>query len=463
MKRVIPCSIILFNSLLCAENIATTSASKDIALTIYGDDLAMISEKRSAIIKDHGKVKLIYSGVPSQIDTSSVLATFSEPVKLYSQNYSYDIVTYHSLLKYHIGREVYYTEKEESIERKQGTLLSSNPILIREIGDGDIYTPYRVFFPDIPKEMAVKPSLFWNIETKARDLDIELKYLTKGMSWKSDYTINLKDDKNLNLNSWITITNHSGATYKDADITVLAGEVNRPQPESTRVYAKRRSLASPSPYANDNIESQSFSGYHTYHIPFKESIKDKEKKQISFIDIDSIPYIRYALHKDNFYFNNQKERKLKFDQIIEFKNSKDNRLGIPLPKGIVRVYQKDKSDISRFVGSTNISNIPKDEIVKLNIGKYFDIVGKENITKFRTTTKEKYITFEIILNNHGESDEVIKLEKNIPTNSGKLTIKDNCKEPCLKSQPNAFTTNYTIPLKKGEEYNLTVSYDLKLY
>jgi hypothetical protein len=281
------------------------------------------------------------------------------------------------------------------------------------------------------------------------------------MSWRSDYTIDLADDKSLDLNSWITIKNDSGATYKDADITVLAGEVNRPQVANTRVYAKRRSLM-PS-YDNSNIENQSFSGYHIYHIPFKESIKDKEKKQISFIDIDSISYRRYALHKDNFYLRNQKERRLRFDQIIEFKNSKDNRLGIPLPKGSVRVYQKDRSGVSRFVGSTNLSNIPKDETVKLSIGKYFDIVGKEKIVKFRKTTKEKHITLEIILANHGKSDEVIKLEKNIPINSGKLTIKDNCEEPCIKSQSNAFTTNYTIPLKKGEEYNLTVSYDLKLY
>jgi len=461
MKTILPYSVILFVSLLSAENIATTTASRDVALTIYGDDLAMVSEKRSATIEEHGKVKLIYSGVPSKIDTSSVLATFSKPVKLYSQNYSYDIVTYHSLLKYHIGREVYYTEKEESIERKQGVLLSDSPILIREIGDGDIYTPYRVFFPDIPKEMAVKPSLFWNIETEAKGLDIDLKYLTRGMSWRSDYTIDLADDKSLDLNSWITIKNDSGATYKDADITVLAGEVNRPQAANTRVYTKRRSLVSS--YDSSNIENQSFSGYHIYHIPFKESIKDKEKKQISFIDIDSISYRRYALHKDNFYLRNQKERRLRFDQIIEFKNSKDNRLGIPLPKGSVRVYQKDKSGVSRFVGSTNLSNIPKDEIVKLSIGKYFDIVGKEKIVKFRKTTKEKHITLEIILDNHGKSDEVIKLEKNIPINSGKLTIRDNCKEPCIKSQSNAFTTNYTIPLKKGEEYNLTVSYDLKLY
>ena len=464
MKKSILYSMAILASALNAENVATTTNSKDLSLTIYGANMAMVSEKRSAIIGDSGRVKLIYSGVPSLIDTSSVLTTFSQPVKLYSQNYSYDVVNYHSLLKYHLGKDVYYIEKEDSLERKQGVLISDSPLLIREIGDGDIFTPYKIFFPDIPKEMAIKPSLFWNIETKAKQIGIELKYLTKGVKWKSDYTLNISDDKYLSLNSWITITNNSGATYKDADITVLAGEVNMPEEDERPMYAKRRAvLASSTAYDSENIKNESFSGYHIYHIPFKESIKDKEQKQISFISKDAIPYKRYALSRDRFYFDNKKERKLNFKQIIEFKNSEADHLGIPLPKGTVRVYQKDDSGVSRFVGAANISNTPKDETLKVSIGNYFDIVGKEKIVKFRETSREKHITLETILHNRGESSHIVKLEKNIPTNGGKLTIKDNCKEPCKATAINAFTKSYAIPLKKGEEYNLTVSYDLKVY
>jgi len=460
MKNVIFSSLLLFTSTVCAENIATTSDSKDLSLTIYGGGMAMISEKRSAIIAERGKIKLIYAGVPSLIDTNSVLATFSRPVKLYSQNYSYDVISYRSLLKYHLGKEVYYIEKEDSIERKQGVLLSSNPLMIREIGEGDIYTPYKVFFPNIPKEMAIKPSLFWNIETEARNIDIELKYLTRGMSWKSDYTINLSNKKRLDLNSWVTITNNSGATYSNADITVLAGEVNMPQVER-RAYAKRRPLAEPTiAYNNTNIDNQSFSGYHIYHIPFKESIKDKEKKQISFISKDSIIYNRYAFNNESFYINQQKEKKLNFQQIIEFENSETNHLGIPLPKGTARVYQEDDRGVSRFVGATEISNIPKDESVKLNIGKYFDIVGREKIVKFRKTSGGKSVTFEILLNNRGESDQIVKLEKGLPINNGKLTITDNCKNPCSVKDLNAFTKDYSILLKKGAEYNLTIDYNI---
>ena len=327
---------------------------------------------------------------------------------------------------------------------------------------GVIFTPYQVFFPDIPEDMAVKPSLFWNLETQAKKLDIKLKYLTSGLSWKSDYTIDLTDDATLRLNSWVTITNNSGATYHDANITVLAGDVNIPQEqEERRIYAKRRMAA----VAEDsgNIQNEAFSGYHIYKIPFRETIKDKEKKQISFIEKEAISYEKYAFNKETFYFSNFGERKLNFSQIIEFKNSKENHLGIPLPKGTIRVYKEDQSHTSRFVGASAIKNIPKDETVKLTIGKYFDIVGKEKIVDFRQTKKDRHISYEITVSNHSEKNEVIKLRKNIPANQGKLTITDTCSKQCGKEQLNAFSARYTIALKPDETYKMTISYDMKIY
>ncbi len=462
MKKIILSSVLLTSTLLMAENLAITNPAENISLTVYGSNLAMVSEKRSATIDNPDSVKLMYSGVPSLIDTSSVIVTFSQPVRLFSQNYSYDVISYNSLLKYHLGRVIHYTEDEESTERKEGTLLSVSPIMIREKSEGAIYTPHKVFFPTIPKAMAIKPSLFWNIKTEAKELDIDLKYLTKGLSWKSDYTIDLLDDNALNLNSWVTITNNSGATYHDANITVLAGDVNVPQEqEARRVYAKRRMAT----VAEDsgNIQNEAFSGYHIYKIPFKETIKDKERKQISFIEKKAISYEKYAFNKETFYFSNFGERKLRFSQIIEFKNSKENHLGIPLPKGTVRVYKEDQSHVSRFVGASNIRDIPKDETIKLTIGKYFDIVGKEKIVDFRQTKREKHISYEITVSNHSKKDEVIKLQKSIPANQGKLTITDTCSKQCSKEQLNAFAARYTIALKPDETYKMTISYDMKMY
>jgi hypothetical protein len=345
MKKTLLSSLLLSASLFAtaapaSDKLAITSAPKEVALTLYGNNLAMITEKRSVEIEKPGRVKLMYPGVPSSIDTSSILASFSEPVKLYSQNYSYDVISYSSLLKYHLGKTIHYIEKKDSIEIKEGTLLATNPLLVRERNFGVIFTPYQIFFPDIPREMAVKPSLFWNIETQAKALDIGLKYLAHGMNWKSDYTINLSDDKILELNSWITITNNSGATYQDANITVLAGEVNAPQPQSRKVYAKRAMMVATEDEVN--IQSEAFSGYHIYPIPFRETIKDKEKKQISFIEKSGVGYQKYGFNKEFVYFSNFGERKLRFDQVIEFKNSQENHLASRFPKELSGSTKKIK-------------------------------------------------------------------------------------------------------------------------
>ena len=461
MKKILPFFILLSGTLFASENLAVANSPKSISLTIYNKNLAMINEERKATIDHPGKVKLMYPGIPSAIDTSSVIASFRQNATLFSQNYSFDVISYDSLLKYHLGKTINYIEKKDSVEIKDGTLLATSPLLVRERNFGVIFTPYQVFFPDIPKDMAVKPSLFWNLKTDARVLDIKLKYLSKGLSWKSDYTVDLIDDHALELNSWITISNNSGASYRDANITVLAGEVNLPEPQyNRRVYAKRAMAASED---SGNIQNEAFSGYHIYKIPFRESIKDKERKQISFIRKKGINYQKYALNTEIVYFNNFGERKLQFDQIVAFKNSKKNHLGIPLPRGIVRVYKEDAGHISRFVGASTIRDIPKDEKVKLKIGKYFDIVGKERVTDYKETRTEKHISYEITLSNHGEKSEVVKLKKSIPANRGKLTVTDSCGKGCSKEKLNAFTNEYTLHLKPDESYTMTVKYDMLKY
>ncbi len=441
------------------ENLAIAQTPKTVMLTVYNNNLAMIHETRTATINKAGKVKLMYPGIPSSIDTSSVIASFEQEAKLFSQNYSFDIISYESLLNHHIGKRVLYTEKDDSVEIKEGILLSTSPLLIQEKNYGAIYIPNQLFFPNIPKDMAVKPSLFWNIQTDAKKLDIDLKYLTRDMSWKSDYTLNIIDDTKLNLNAWITITNNSGATYTDADITVLAGEVKQASSiPKTQSYARKRLRSAP-----ENIKNESFSGYHIYKIPFKETIKNREKKQISFIQKEDISYDRYAINSQAFSFSNFGKRELSFDQTIEFINSQKNNLGIPLPKGTIRVYQEDKSKISRFIGSENISNIPQDEKVKIVIGKHFDIVATEKIIDFKETKREKHISYKVSINNRSNKDAIIKLKRNVPKNRGKIIIKDSCKTECNKENLTAFSTLYTVNIKAKESYDLNITYDIKKY
>jgi hypothetical protein len=466
MTRIRRPAIIALLALAClqaGDQLAIASDPTALSLTIYNNDLAMVSESRTATIEQPGRVTLMYRGVPSTIDTSSVLATFAQPATLYSQNYSYDVVSYASLLKYHLGKLVNYTEDKESRERKEGTLLATDPILVQPAKDnrkGAILVPHKIYFPSIPEAMAVKPSLFWHLQTQASRLDIALKYLTRGLSWQSDYTLELIDDTHLNLNAWITIANNSGATYQDARITVLAGEINLPSAPQIHKRNRTREMLVMS-MADQNIQNEAFSGYHIYKIPFRETIKDKEHKQISFIHKDSIEYERYAYNSERFSWDNFGERTLQFDQIIAFKNEASNQLGMPLPEGTARVYQADDEGVLRFSGADRVKNTPDKEQVKLAIGKYFDVIGKEKVTSYRSTTRERQIRYTLTLSNRSKKPEVIKLDKIVPINTGALHIEDSCTSPCRKESRNAFEARYIIPLEPGKEYEMTISYDLK--
>jgi len=436
-------------------NLAFANNPKNISLTIYNQNIAMVSEERSADIQKTGNIKLMYSGIPTNIDTSSIVVSFTPKAKLFSQNYSFNTISYNSLLNYHLGKTIHYTEKSDSVEILEGTLISLAPILIREKNYGAIYKPYQLFFPDIPKDMAVKPSLFWNIQTTNHILDINLRYLTRGISWSSDYNINMIDNERLNINGWITIDNNSGATYNNANINVVAGDLNIANRDKISLMSyKKRSLKS-----MPNIKSESLLGYYLYKIPFKETIKDKEKKQILFIEKEGIKYNKYSINNEEFHFYNFGERELSFTQIIKFKNSINNRLGVPLPKGDVRVYKKDNSNQVHFVGSMNIKNTPKEESVEIAIGKHFDIVGKETIKEYRETSKERFVKYSINVKNRGNQNEIIKIKKSIPINRGTLIIKDSCANNCSKKSINAFTTMYTLSLEPNEEYNIDISYN----
>ena len=307
--------------------------------------------------------------------------------------------------------------------------------------------------------MITKPSLVWNMETAtAGTLDIDLKYLASGISWKSDYVLNLKKDV-LDLTGWITVNNNSGVAYKNADITCLAGEVNRAKEEhkydNRRLYKSKSVMAMPM----DDVAEESFSGYHIYKIPFRETIANKQQKQISFIDKKEIAYIRYGVASNSNF--NKIEQKLTFTNTIQFKNTKENNLGIALPTGVVRMYQKDSSNETHFIGEQRVHNIPEDENVTLAIGTLFDAVGERTITK-HVVKEEGYLNDETTYNirNQGKEPLVLKIKEVIPTRGKHISVKTSCKDNCSVKKKNAFIREFTIKLKAKEKYLFTSEFEV---
>lgn len=449
----------LLGTVLTANTVVPQTAS-NLAITIYNDDRAFIHDIREANVTA-GRQKLIYEGVPSQVITASVVPTFSGvSTQLFSQNYIYDLISLESMLKNSIDKTVEFYTNGKTPTLSSGTLLAYTPtVMIRQKNTGKILTlenPTQVIFTSVPDEMITRPSLVWNIETaKAGTLGVDLKYLTGGINWKSDYVLNL-GKKSLNLVGWITVNNHSGVAYPNAQITCLAGDVNRVQDRAPRMMSKSVIMASaPSP----EVAEESFSGYHIYKIPFRETIANNQQKQIRFLDKTDVGYTQYG-RLVNRYFKKDGRQKLRFANVVEFVNTQDNNMGIPLPSGIVRMYQADSTGESHFIGESRIHNIPEGEKVKLTVGTLFDIAGEKTTTKYTARKGYRNVETTYALRNRGESAQTLKIEEIVPTYGENIRLKSNCSGICTQRKLGAFVREFTIKLKAKGEYKFTTEFEV---
>ena len=437
-----------------SKNLEIAGDARNTKITIYSVGLAMVSEEKNVTIARPGNVNIMYSGIPSAVDLSSVSMVFDKNVTLYSQRYAYDVVNFSSLLHRYLGKYVLYIDAENDVKQKKATLLAMDPIIVQDLKSGHIFTPFKVFFENIPEDMAVTPTLFWDVHTKAKELEIKLEYLTDKIQWKSDYNLYLKENHLFDLDSWITISNNSGASYKDANITIVTGKIKQvPVKEGNNtVEVEKKAL--------DNIEltKTSNSEYALYKVPHIEELNHKEEKQISFIHGRSIAYHEYLLHEENYDLNDTNLSEICFSKILAFKNSSTNHLGTALPQGVVRIYHNDTLSNKRFLGSTNINNIKVDDMVELNVGESQALIGEEKVISSETEGLQKHITYTIKLKNASDETKTVKLKRSLKDKVGEVRVEDSCQKQCEKERIDTLVNLYTITLTPRQIYELEIKY-----
>jgi hypothetical protein len=405
---------------LAGAAFAADKPETGVALTIYNQNFGVVREKRNVEVKE--KVGTIrFDEVAAQIDGTSVqFKSLTDPAAtVLEQNYEYDLVSADKLLQKHIDRQITVLTKDGS--RYSGNLLSfdANQLVLRQFGEkGDIVMVQRgdnvkdIGFGALPEGLITKPTLVWRLasEKPGKQL-VEVAYQTAGINWQADYNavLNAKDTA-LDLGGWVTINNQSGATYKDARVKLIAGDVRRVQPPA-RPMAKARVMM---PEAVAGFEEKAFFEYHLYTLGRPTTVAQNQTKQIELLKATDVPVKKMFLYDGmpqyRFYGGlvtdagyGSEESNKKVNVIIEVKNSKDNRMGMALPKGKVRLYKRDEADAAlEFVGEDQIDHTPKDETIKLHIGDAFDIVGERKRTDFKVNTGGKTMTesFEIRVRNH---------------------------------------------------------------
>jgi hypothetical protein len=424
-----------------AGTVATTPDGEGIALTIYNQNFGVVREKRNVDIKEKtGTIQ--FTDVASQIDGTSVqFKSLTDPdATVLEQNYEYDLVSVDKLLEKYIDKQITVLTKDGS--RYSGSLQSFdvNQLVIRQeagivmVQRGDNVKDIQ--FGALPEGLITKPTLVWKLATeKVGQQLIEVAYQTAGINWQADYNAILNpSDTKLDLGGWVTINNQSGATYKDAKLKLIAGDVRRVQPqiETTVMYRAMGAAKAMAP----SFEEKAFFEYHLYTLGRPATVAQNQTKQIELLkaaDVpvkkvflyDGAPQYRFygGLNNDANYGSDSSNKKV--NVVVEVKNSKENNLGMALPKGKMRLYKRDEADGSlEFIGEDEIDHTPKDETIKLHIGDAFDIVGERKRTDFHVDASSHVITesFEIRVRNHKtEPVEVLVKETLYRWNNWEIT------------------------------------------
>ncbi len=408
-------SIAMMPSIILADSITTSEDRKDVAITIYNRNIALVKEVREFQI-EKGVTELHFMDVAAQINPKTTyLKSLSQPnfLTIYEQNYEYDLISPDKLMEKYVGKEIELIEQNEQfIEKKtKALLLSMNQGLVYKIGD-KIFIGHagRVVLPKLPENLVSRPTLVWLLNNLGeKKHNVEVSYLTAGLNWLCDYVASVnEDDTEMGLTGWVTIENRSGSTYENALLKLVAGEIHLAPEEDVRyLRAMEAKAAAPPTFAEEE-----FFEYHLYTLDRKTTIKDNQTKQMNLFSISDIPVMKKLLIVGKPYYYRSRygtiSRNQKVDTYLEFKNSKENNLGIPLPKGTVRVYKKDKSGALQFIGEDSIDHTPKDETLQLKIGRAFDIVSDRIQTDFKSIKIGRYkyeSAFEIKIRNH--KDEAI--------------------------------------------------------
>lgn len=457
-----------------AKEAVVRSTIKDrtsLSLTIYNQNFALVREERNLTLPSKGEQEVLFEDMPVQIEPDTVfLETKGRDSQILEQKFEYNVVTHERLLQNYVGHAVKILEINPKTGEKnllEAELMSyQNNQPIYRIG-GEIYLGYpggTVIVPRIPEQLVSHPTLRWMLKNpdggNASEMPVTVSYLTRGVNWRADYILQLPSNGDQgDLMSWITIENQSGSLFENAALKLVAGEVHRKEEFAPAV---RRMKAEAFADAEATFQEGPFSEYHLYTLERKSTLKDQQATQIPFIKASHVPIQKeFVFPVEGSYYN---RRQTEFFDIpkpakvyLKMENRKEQNLGLPLPQGKIKVYQRGKDGSLEFIGEDRIGHTPVDEAILVQIGNAFDVVGIQKQMDWEKISAQVYESgWQVTLRNRKE--EKIPLRVVVPV-GGEWKIMSSSHP---HKRLDAGRVEFTVPLPaKGEEvltYRLQVKY-----
>lgn len=381
-----------FQTVFAAEKLSTLKDQQQVAVTIYNENLALIKDQRRVSL-GKGTNRLAWRDVSARIMPETALLRSlagGEGLVLLEQNFDFDLLTPQKLLEKYVGQNVTVirTNPATGVEVSETAMvLSTNGGVVLKFADRiETGLPGRLAFRAVPDNLRDRPTLVISFKAPAEgERVIELSYLTAGLSWRADYVAELgAADERLDLSGWVTLTNISGSSYPNARLQLVAGDVNRARRELD--FAQDGRVLKAAPIPAPAMAEESLFEYHLYTLEHPITLAEQQTKQVALLSASSIPVHKELLlqGKDYYYRNSYGElgQKMKVGVFVEFEN-KGGGLGVPLPKGVIRVYKKDSAGNAQFVGEDRIDHTPSSEKVRLKLGEAFDVTADRKQTSFQ--------------------------------------------------------------------------------
>ena len=491
---------------LAALAVPTLSAAEEVSLTIYNQNFAVVRDTVPLELKA-GVNQIRYANTTAHLEPDSVILRDRKTgaaLHVLEQNYRADPVSQALLLRLNEGKEIpflvrepnkpdrtvlgkiirsgYVVHNQNAMQRygsryyqSQMAMASGTAQPVIEVeGRLQFSLPGEPLFPSLGDDTILNPTLDWRIHADAEArLDAELCYVTGGMSWEADYNIvSPEKGEEIDLVGWVTVENQSGKTFADAKLQLVAGDVAKlaEGDGAGGIAFARTSTLDPFASAAPTVTEKSFDDFHLYTLPLPTTLHDRETKQLEFTSASKAAATRLYIY-DGAFVDPQRYRGWGYEQIRhdenygtqsnpkvwimrEIKNTKENQLGIPLPKGRVRFYRRDDDGRLQFTGEDAIDHTAKDETLRLYTGNAFDLVGERKRTDYRMESSNKWLdeTFEIKVRNRKETETAeIRVVEHLYRWTN-WAIRNASQE---HTKTDAQTIEFRVTLKPGEEKTVT--------
>lgn len=418
-------------------------------VTIYNDNFSLIRTSLNLKL-EKGVQNIFIDDIPATIEANSVIIKpLDKNFEIFSQNYEYDLANTNKILEKYIGAEIEITTKTDQVFNGLLQFNDYQTIGILNQQNNKLtllnYSEVRnVDLPKLPDNFFLKPTLNWKLKAdKSGDHKLDFSYLCYGMKWNVTYNcVWNSENEELDINSWVTITNETGKAFKNTKLKLMAGDVKKIQKlrsgRTNEIVFAMDAMSTKSP----EFEEKAFHDFHLYTLSENVSINNNQTKQLRLFPLKTV-----AAEQKYQYKTYTKE----VTSIIEFKNSQKSGLGLPLPKGDVKIYQQDKADDQlEFIGEDAIDHTPAEENVKITTGNAFDIIAETQVKNSRKISKnvtEKDML--VILKNRTKEDKEIIVYHDLSAN---WTISN---EIISYKKEDANTIKFIKTVKSGEVYDLT--------